>query len=218
LIIGLIAGFFAANSMNRQAAVYSGTAQTEEPVMSNASPAADRPEGMQADVAVTLEKAESDPQNFAAQMQAGDMYAQIGRFDKAVEYYLRGLNLNPQNVPANVVIANAYFDSHRFEEAEKYYTKVLDLDPKNVNARTDLGATFVERQPPDYDRALLEFHRALEQDAKSAPALYYLGIAQLRKGNATDAEKALAELEKNDPQSELVTRLRQNIRSNTATQ
>lgn len=218
LLIGLIAGFFAANSINRQSAIDSGTEITGASVIGDSSVAANGPAGMQADVAVTLAKAEGEPANFAAQMQAGDMYAQIGRFDKAVEFYLRGLNLNPQNVQANIVIANAYFDSQRFEEAEKYYSKVLDLDPKNVNARTDLGATFVERRPPDYDRAISEFHKALEHDAKSAPALYYLGIAYFRQGNGSEAEKALAELERNDPQNELVTRLRQNLHSKPAIQ
>ncbi len=128
------------------------------------------------------------------------------------------MNLNRQIAPAQIVLANAYFDSAKFEEAETYYSKALELDPKNVNARTDLGATFVERAAPDYGRAISEFKRALEIDPKSAPSLYYLGIAHLRAGDRAEAEKVLAEMEKNDPQSELVARFRQNLNAKQPTQ
>ena len=218
LLVGLVLGFFAANSLNRNAAV--AVTSTTAPVAGSSSATVPNQPGggMQADVAQTLQRAESEPENFVAQMQAGDMYAQIGRFDKAIEFYTKGSDLNPQNAPAQIVLANAYFDSAKFEEAEKYYSKALELDPKNVNARTDLGATFVERATPDYERAISEFRRALEIDPKSSPALYYLGIAHLRKGDRPEAEKVLAEMEKNDPQSELVARFRQNLSAKQATQ
>lgn len=218
LIIGLVAGFFAANSLNRNATISASpsvTADVSNGAVSSASSAS--PGGMQEDVAQTLEKAEKEPNNFVAQMLAGDMYAQIGRFEKAIEFYSKGVTLNPQNAPANIVLANAYFDSHKFEDAEHYYVKALEVDPNNTNARTDLGATFVERQSPDLDRGIEEFRKALAIDPKSGPAMYYLGIAQLRKGERGEAEKALAELEKIDSQSELVSRLKQNLNAGSPT-
>ncbi len=217
LLIGLVLGFFAANSLNRNAAVTASSPAAPAAGSSSVS-SPNQPGGMQTDVAQTLQRAESELENFVAQMQAGDMFAQIGRFDKAIEFYTKGANLNPQNAPAHIVLANAYFDSAKFEEAEKYYAKALELDPKNVNARTDLGATFVERATPDYQRAISEFKRALEIDPKSAPALYYLGIAHIRKGDRAEAERVLAEMEKNDPQSELVARFRQNLNAKQSTQ
>jgi tetratricopeptide (TPR) repeat protein len=210
LIIGLVAGFFAANSLNRQSAVTASSTSVVNPTDGAASSGnAQQPGGMQFDVARTLEKAEAEPNNFVAQMQAGDMYAQIGRFEKAIEFYLKGVALDPQSAPANIVLANAYFDSQKFEDAEKYYAKALEIDPKNVNARTDLGATFVERQPPDYERGISEFRKALELDPRNAAALYYLGVALHRKGERVQAENTLTELEKVSPQSELAIRLRQ---------
>ena len=218
LVIGLVLGFFAANSLNRNAVVTPASTASAGPGGSVNAGGPNQPGGMQMDVAQTLERAESEPENFVAQMQAGDMYAQIGRFDKSIEFYSKGVNLNPQNAPAHIVLANAYFDSSKFEEAEKYYARALEIDPKNVNARTDLGATYVERSTPDYERAIAEFRRALEVDPKSGPALYYLATAQLRKGDRPEAEKTLAELEKINPQSELVARLKQNLNPGKATQ
>ena len=208
LAIGTVGGFFAANSLNRQEVLSNNSAPaTAAPDQSVTVPAT----GMQADVTATLQKADTESQNFAAQMEAGDMYAKIGRFEKAVEYYKRGVVINPSNFQANIVLANALFDSQQFEEAEAYYAKALQINPNDANARTDLGTTFVERPNPNYDRAIEEFQKARKADPNHLPSLYYLGIATLRKGDREGARKILADLEKAGPTSDLVGRLRQNI-------
>lgn len=209
LTLGLAGGFFAANSLNRNQTVSSSQGGTTTSQNTVTVPA----DGMQADVNSTLTIADSNPQDFAAQMKAGDMYAQIGRFEKAVEFYKRGVVINPSNFQANVVLANALFDSQKFDEAESYYSKALQIEPSNANARTDLGATFVERPKPDYDRAITEFKAVRKAEPTHLPSLYYLGIATLRKGDKTTATEILRELEKAAPTSELVGKLRQNIES-----
>lgn len=208
LIVGLAGGFFAANTLNRQDVLSNSAATSAAAATQSITVPAS---GMQADVTATLTAADSDPQNFAAQMEAGDMYAQIGRFEKAVEYYKRGVVINPSNFHANVVLGNALFDSQQFEEAEAYYSKALQINPNDANARTDLGTTFVERSNPDYVRAIEEFQRARQADPNHLPSLYYLGIATLRKGDRDGARKILADLEKAGPTSDLVARLSQNI-------
>ncbi len=208
LAVGLAGGFFAANSLNRQDVIATSSPSTSSATNQSVTVPAS---GMQADVTATLQKADSEPQNFAAQMQAGDMYAQIGRFEQAIEYYKRGVVINPQNFQGNVVLANALFDSQRFDEAESYYSKALQIKPDDANARTDLGTTFVERPNPNYPRAIEEFQKARQADPNHLPSLYYLGIATLRKGDREGARKILTDLEKAGPTSDLVGRLRQNI-------
>lgn len=214
LIAGLAIGFFGANALNRQDATSQPTvtqvnADTLSQLPSQQNPAG----GMLPDVAEMIQKAENEPQNFAAQMRTGDMYAQIGRFDRAIEFYKRGVLLKPNDFNANVVLANTLFDSRQFEEAADYYGKALQINGKDVNARTDLGATFVERQNPDYDRAIKEFKAALEIEPKHEPSIYYLGVAYFRKGDVENANKTLSQLEQVNPKSELIARLRQNITS-----
>ena len=213
LAIGLAIGFFAANSINRQDDLNASSANN-----SSLRPAPEAPGqssgGMLADVAQMIQTAESEPQNFVAQMRTGDMYAKISKFDSAIEFYKRGILLKPDDFNANVVLANALFDSQRFEEASDYYAKAVKINGADVNARTDLGTTFVERSSPDYERAIKEFKAALEIDPKHEPTLYYLGIAYLRKGEKDKADRTLAELEKANPASSLIDRLRQNIEAN----
>ena len=119
LLVGLAVGFFGANAINREAA----TRAAETPVQLNAAApgSGSAQSGMMSDVADTLATADNEPQNFVAQMKTGDMYAQIGKFDKAAEYYKRGLVLKPSDFQANIVLANALFDSRQFEEASGYY-------------------------------------------------------------------------------------------------
>ena len=207
LLFGLMVGFIAANRINRDAATQTAEALSQPNPVNTALPQA----AMQADIAETIAKAEAEPQNFALQMQTGDMYAKIGKFDKAVEFYKKGLAVKPDDFNANAVTANALFDSARFEEAADFYSKAANLNPKDVNIRTDLGTTFVERKTPDYDRAIKEFRSALEIDPKHEPTLYYLGIAYFRKGDAENAQKILKQLEQANPSSELISRLKQNM-------
>ncbi|MCV5540498.1 tetratricopeptide repeat protein, partial [Escherichia coli] len=78
-------------------------------------------------------------------------------------------SLEPQNPAANLVLANALFDARDYVSAAEYYSKVLEIDPSNLNARTDLGTTFVERQQPDFERAIVEYEKVLQQDPKNEP-------------------------------------------------
>lgn len=214
LIVGLIVGFFAANSINRSAISQQTAALPPINAPLAGQQTANAPNnaaagGMLADVQEKLDKAKLEPNNFAAQMNAGDMYAQIGRYDQAFEFYQKGVALNPDSFEANVQLANAYFDNRQFENAEKYYARALEINPKDVNARTDLGTTFVERQTPDYARAVAEFKKALEVNPKHEPTLYNLGVAYKRMSDTENAEKTFAELEQTNPNSPLVGRLRQ---------
>lgn len=217
LLIGGAIGFYVANALNKQEVRTTNLdlspqgANIQQQTTVNTG-------GMQADVSATLEAAESQPQSFAAQMKAGDTYAQIGRFDQAVEFYKRGLLINPNNVQANIVLANALFDSQKFDEAEGYYAKALQIDPKNPDATADFGATFVERPSPDYDRAIKEFKKALEIEPNHAPAIYYLGIANLRKGDRKAAEGYYAELEQKHPGNLLTGKLKQNLDASSQAQ
>jgi tetratricopeptide (TPR) repeat protein len=211
LLIGLTVGFVGANRINRSTAPVATASVAAPAAATSSAPASGAQAGMQPDIAAMIERAQNEPANFAVQMEMGQMYAKIGRFDKAAEFYRRGLAINPGNFQANVVLANALFDARQFEEAEKAYSKALEINPKDLNARSDLGTTFVERANPDYDRAITEFETALAVDPKHEPSLYYLSIAYSRKGDATNAQKALQRLEAASPSSELVGRLRQNL-------
>ena len=215
LAIGLVIGFFGANSLNREYAVNqpgsgSNTIMPAQPI-TTAQPSTSGP---LPDIAEMLEKAEKEKDNFAVQMQTGDMYAQIQRFEEAIKYYKRGLELQPDEPRANLVIATAYFDTRNWELASQHLERVLLSNPGDHNARTDLGTTFLERDPPQFDRAIQEFNTVLAEAPNHEPALYYLGLTYFRSGNKEKADETLQRLEKANPASALIGRLRQNMAVN----
>lgn len=214
LILGLAIGFYVANSINRNAVSQPDLSQNQikTPSLNNQSqnPAV---QGMMPDVQETLEKAKNEPENFEVQMKAGDMYAQIGRFDKAAAFYEQANKIKPDDFDMIVKIGNSYFDSKQYETAEKWYSKALDKK-EDINVRTDLGITFIERQNPDYDRAIKEFQTALKSDPKHAPTIFNLSIAYNRKGDLEESRKYMAKLDEINPEGELTERLKKILNQN----
>jgi len=217
LLVGALAGaaigFFGANALNKQntAAAPGNAPLFNSQELQQTLPGGDQSGGAMPDIQKKLDRAMSEPDSFEAQMEAGDMYAQIQKYETAIEFYQKGLALRPDERQANIVLANAYFDSKKFVEAGKYYAKALELDPNDVNARTDLGTTFVEQQPPDLDRAIEEFKAALELDPNREATLYNLGVVYFRKGDLENAKDILARLEAINPNTQLAAKLRTNL-------
>ena len=212
---GLAIGFFGANALNREAAATADIPGNpplfDQQALQQSIPGNTTPTGGMPDIQQKLDRAMKEPQSFEAQTEAGDMYAQIQKYDTAIEFYQKGLAIKPDERQANIVLANVYFDSKKFSDAGKYYAKALELDPNDINARTDLGTTFVEQQPPDFDRAIKEFEAALEIDPKREATLYNLGVVYFRKGDLDRSKEILARLEAINPNTQLVSKLRANL-------
>lgn len=213
LIAGLIIGFFAANSINRSTVLQPTIAQNpaNAPLLNQSTAdIKEKPQGgMLSEVNETIDLAKNEPNNFEAQMKAGDIYAKIQKFDTAVEFYEKAGKIKPEDYETIVKIGNTYFDSKQFETAEKWYEKALAKKSDDVNVRTDLGITFVEREKPDLDRAVKEFQTSLQTNPKHEPTLYNLGIAYYKKSDLEQANKLLVQLESINPKSSLTEKLKQ---------
>ncbi len=219
LIVGLAIGFFAANSINRNSAQTVSQPPPNAPTQTAQVPnilVKDQPATsggvMLPDISAVIDRANSEPTNFDAQIKAGDLYQQIKGFDKAAAFYERAHQLKPDDYDLIVKLGNVYFDAKQFETAADWYERALKIKPGDSNVRTDLGITFVERAAPDFDRAVSEFQTALKTNPKHEPTLYNLGAAYFKRGNTEEANKILAELEAVNPNSQLVGRLRQIIK------
>ncbi len=216
LIVGLIIGFLAANSINRSAISQQNTAQTQtnapfvnQQIQSSDIKEQQLPSRPLPEVSEKLDRAKNEPNDFDAQMEAGNLYVKIQAFDKAQEFYNRAELLNPSDYEKIVRLGNGFFDAGKFEKAEKWYEQALAKKPDDVNVRTDLGITFVERDKPDLDRAVKEFQTSLETNPRHEPTLYNLAIAYLKKEKFEETQQVLRQLEDVNPQGQLVERLKQ---------
>lgn len=228
LIVGLIVGFFAANSINRSQIAQANSATVATPNAPAQNPQVpnilvkDQPTatggnggGALPDVTAAIEQANREPSNFEAQIKAGDLYEKIKGFEKAAEFYDRAHRIKPDDYNLLVKLGNTYFDARQFETAAKWYEQALAKKADDANVRTDLGITYVERAAPDYDRAIQEFQTALKINPRHEATLYNLGAAYFKRGETAEAGKILTQLETVNPNSQLIGRLRQIINANS---
>ena len=217
LILGLVIGFISANQLNKNSKFEPTVSETQPdaPFQNQQVHGADikekSPGGMINDVQKILDKAKAEPDNAQAQIEAGNMYAQIGRFPESIAFFEKANKLNPNDFQSNVKLANAYSDSRQFEKAAEFYEKALQINPSDTGARTDFGITFVERDKPDYDRAIQEFETSLKADPKNEPTLYNLSVAYFKKGDIEKSQNYLKQLEQTNPNSKLIEKLKQAI-------
>lgn len=226
LLAGLIIGFMIANSINQNAAKTAVATPTGSSMPSNSNIPPGHPDiggsttgtgttssagGMQPEVAAVIEKAKNSPDDYDAQVDAAMMYYRIKRFDEAIEHLTRANKLKPEEYETIVNLGNAYFDSDKYTDAEKYYSQALGKKPKDANVRTDLGLTFVFREPPDFDRAILEFQRALAEEPKHIQALQNITVAYIKKGDGEKAKASLAKLEETDPSNQALVQLKADV-------
>ena len=147
LLLGFIVGFMFASSMSQrqappQAAVSSqGMPADHPPVGSQNGP---NPQGMQAEVQASLEKARSEPKNFDAQVKAAELYYQIQRYDQALEYLLKANQIQPTDYRTVVLLGMVNLDAGHYDTAEKWYRAALKMKSDDVMVLSGLAAATLQ--------------------------------------------------------------------------
>lgn len=161
-----------------------------------------------AEVRETVEKARNNPKDFEAQIRAARVYDQIGRTNEAVEFMKAGYEVDPAraatdyNIPAYV--GDWHFKQMDYINAETWFRRALEHAPNDGDLLTELGVTFLQREPPDLDRGIQYIQSALKTNAKNAHALMHLGQAYLMKKDAKGTEEAINRLREAEPQNQNV--------------
>ncbi len=216
LLLGFIVGFMFANNVNQKATLPMQAAMKQNPNMPEGHPDINGMNQMSASspqIQEAVEKAQKEPENFEAQVKAAEMNYQIEAYDKSIEYLKQANKIKPDDYPTVVNIGNAYFDSGNYAEAEKWYSSALEKKTDDENVRTDLGLTFIFRDPPNYDRAIKEFETVLAKNINHPQALQNLTVAYTKKGNAAKATETVNKLVEVDPTNAAVAKLREEIKN-----
>lgn len=219
ILFGFIGGFFFANHYNRSAITSAVVNQTAQQAP---APFADTPSQSSAPniqpnqnlsvpmpfIQQTIDKAKAEPQNLEAQIAAGDLFYKIQRFQEAIPFYQKALEIKTDNVEVLTKIANAYFDGNNFIEARQYYARVLEKNPNDVNVRTDYGLTFYLQPSPDAARAIQEYKQSLQINPNHELTLQNLAVAQSNIQDLNALRETLARLEKVNPANPVISELR----------
>ncbi|NOT61700.1 MAG: tetratricopeptide repeat protein [Acidobacteria bacterium] len=132
VLLGAILGYLGTDALNQKYA----TAVTTPPATNAAANNESAPESaageMQADVTATLERAQKEPQNFAAQVEAGKLYAQISRFDQAVAFLTQARKLNPKDEELLQLLTAALLSKGDKAAAREALQQLEKVNPKNA--------------------------------------------------------------------------------------
>ena len=228
VVLGFLAGFLLANGINREeqeklrgelaAARAGGAAQGG--VSSGKAQQASAPGGDGSFPTLTdeqlgnaVKQADADPSNAELQNKVGQaLYfyawekgnAQI--LPEVARILKRAHALDPKNYRTTVIAGDAHFliasrdgDAAALGEARKYYEAALASRPDDAQVRTNLGRTFFFDKPPNPQRAIGEYRRALQADPRQELALQSLAAALIETGGLEEAARRLDELEKVAP-------------------
>ncbi|MBV8855658.1 MAG: tetratricopeptide repeat protein [Acidobacteria bacterium] len=119
----------------------------------------------------------------------------------------RAHELDPKDYKTTVMAGDAQFlaerqgggDAKLIAEARKLYEAALVLKPDDAVVRTKLGLTYFYDSPPNPQRAVNEYRRALQADPRQEMSLQSLAAALVETGALDEAARRLDELEKLNP-------------------
>ncbi len=160
-------------------------------------------------MAEAIEKADKNPDDFAAQINAGEMFGRINNFEKALTYFERANKIKPDDYQTIVILGNFNYELKKFEEAQKWYEKALSKKSDDFSVRTDLGLTFFMREPKDIDRAIKEYKTSLSINPNHEPTLQNLAVAYAELKDSKGLQETLAKLEKVNPNNQIIQKLKE---------
>ena len=141
-----------------------------------------------------MDTADRNPRDYDAQMRAAANFYQLRDFNKAVVYLNRALAVRPNDRDALTGMGQTKYQLGDYTSAAAHFEKILAQNPNDADVRASLGDAFFQRQPPDYDRAIAEYRKALDIDPKHEHALAALADTMLRKGDKAAARDLIDKL------------------------
>ncbi|MEG4350548.1 tetratricopeptide repeat protein [Microcoleus sp. LAD1_D3] len=127
----------------------------------------------------------------------GNSFVELGKFDRAIEYYSRAIKLNPNLATAYHNLGEMLVGQKRWDEAIANYRQAIEINPDSFESYHSLGKTWAERG--ECDRAIACYRKSLELNPNYARAYLSLGNIFMQKREFDAAIKCYRQtLEFND--------------------
>jgi len=108
---------------------------------------------------------------FKDYFQLATLYAKRKDWQRAIQYYLKSIQLNPDSVEAYNNLGNVYFNLNQVDKAILYYGKASKLDPDYLNAYTNLGLAYLKKGL--IDKAISQWDYVLKKDPDNKEVISY---------------------------------------------
>lgn len=143
----------------------------------------------------------TDALNFYAK---GILARDAQKWDEAIEYFKKALDLNPDLEGTHLELGYAYYRKQMYDSEAKEYEEVLRINDHNADALSALASNFMTKGR--YDDAIKEFKKAVAIDPTDAETLYELGLAYIAQGQKSKALDVYSRLRVLDPGSAEILR------------
>lgn len=147
--------------------------------------------GKKDDAIFALEKlTESFPSYAPAYNDLGILYAEMERFDKALQAYEKATTLDPENAVFHKDLADFYYVKlKRTDQAIRHYEKVVAIDPKNLETLLILGNLLTADNKLTAAKSC--FLKVLEMDPSNEMAEKMFDALDCRKNESSDDDPAM---------------------------
>jgi tetratricopeptide (TPR) repeat protein len=232
IIISFAGGFLLANALNRkeldnlraEVGRLKNTPQSDEKNSSEQTLSEE-------EIRQKISDADKNPENteFQRGLAMGlYQYASMKQETKWLPEVARLLNRvyekNPNDYNTAFSLGNIYFDIAQISEnaeneeakaesnknllkSREFYQKALEIKPNATDVQTDIGLTFLNENPPQNDKAILEFKKSLQKNPKDERALENIVRAFINTGKTKEAEEFLGKLKQTNPNNESISEL-----------
>src|ERR1700693_1953221 len=135
---------------------------------------------------------EGDPRNVSALANLGVLYAKTHRDGKAIDVYQRALRISPQLRAIQLDLGLAYLKQEDYIHALPYFRQLHNQSPSDHQATMLLATCLTFSGHPDQGLSLLR--PLTEVEDPDPAALYLLGVAYARAGQAQPAQDVFTRL------------------------
>src|ERR1051325_7907559 len=183
LLLGFIIGFIFASTMSQRNAATAPPLAASQTLPPDHPPISNAGDGQQ------------DPQQMIAQVQTAIAKARN----------------DPKDFDAQITAAKLEYQVQRYDEAVEFLLKANQIKPQDYDVLAMLGEANAEGG--HYDQATTWYKAALAKKPGDVSVLASIAFMQLQKGDAKEAEKAIADLEKADPGNQDLPQFRDKLAS-----
>jgi tetratricopeptide (TPR) repeat protein len=163
-----------------------------------------------------IDRAKNAPNDFQAQVEAAKVFSQIGRKAETADYLKKAYEANANEfvrqssteLQGALPFLAVYFDEQKnYEESDKWIRRALDAAPNDREMRIEFASAYLQRQPPQSDKAIQELLVELTVNPKDVHALGHLIEAYALKKDARAAEETIKRLKETEPTNQRISAL-----------
>lgn len=132
-------------------------------------------------------------------LNLGNIFTEMGDYERAIAAYRRVLDMNPTNSKALNNLGNLYKRGGEREAALSYFEKSIQADSRNVDAYVNSANVYAQQK--QYDKAESLYKKALSINSKNSLAYFNLGYIYEMNGQLKKAVEAYRSAAEFDPQN-----------------